>query len=215
YAGGDILMAGAVVANRDAHWDGNGWSALGRGINDWVLALAVAPDGALYAGGSFTTAGGVPASHIARWDGASWSTLGSGITDPNGVYALALIEQELYVGGYFTSAGGKPSYYIAHWMAPPELLFTLDYTFQWNSGQMGAGTSALYADGTFQDSSGFGGTWVYDNVEQRLYRQFVNPCATFAAGQLTGPDTIVGILICRADPDIRGVWQGTLVPGVK
>ena len=41
------------------------------GVNNWVFALAVRPDGLLYAGGRFTTAGGIPASHVARWDGAT------------------------------------------------------------------------------------------------------------------------------------------------
>ena len=76
YAGGFFTTAGGVSANYIAKWDGSSWSALGSGIDNLVLALAVDGAGNLYAGGSFTTAGGVIANNIAKWDGSGWSALG-------------------------------------------------------------------------------------------------------------------------------------------
>jgi len=74
FAGGGFKSAGGVPANRVAKWDGDRWSALDSGLNDWVSAFAVFDDGsgpALYAGGGFTTADGVPSSYIAKWGGCA------------------------------------------------------------------------------------------------------------------------------------------------
>src|SRR5689334_7161244 len=76
-AGGYFTVAGGVVANSIAAYDPatGQWSAMGSGVNNYVRALAVLPNGNLIAGGDFTTAGGAAANYIARWDGASWSPL--------------------------------------------------------------------------------------------------------------------------------------------
>jgi hypothetical protein len=110
-----------VPANYIAKWNGSAWSALGSGINGWVVALAVSGTN-LYAGGFFTTAGGVPATNIAKWDGSAWSALGSGIVcayhsdyDYSSVQALAVSGTDLYAGGAFTTAGGVPATNIAKW----------------------------------------------------------------------------------------------------
>jgi len=128
YAGGEFTTAGGVAANFIAKWNGSSWSALGSGMNDWVLALATFDDGsgggpALYAGGFFTTAGGVAATFIAKWNGSSWSALGSGMNGGSfpGVYALATFDDgsgggpALYAGGEFTTAGGVTANNIAKW----------------------------------------------------------------------------------------------------
>ena len=57
YAGGGSI-AGGVVVNHVAKWDGSSWSSLGGGMNNAVHALAVFDDGsgggpALYAGGGY------------------------------------------------------------------------------------------------------------------------------------------------------------------
>jgi len=123
YAGGDFTLAGGVVVNRVAKWDGTIWSALGSGMNGTVLALAVDGYGNVYAGGEFiadfqeTTT----FNHIAKWDGTSWSTLGTG-TQGSGpshttgyVYALAVFGDDVYAGGFFVTAGGNDAYHIAKW----------------------------------------------------------------------------------------------------
>ena len=65
YIGGTFTVAGEVIANRVAKWDGSSWSALGSGMNNFVSALAVSGSD-LYAGGVFTTAGGKVSAYIAR-----------------------------------------------------------------------------------------------------------------------------------------------------
>jgi hypothetical protein len=66
--GGYFGVANDVIANRIASYDPatGSWSPLGSGMDDYVSALAVLPNGDLVAAGTFTTAGGVPASRIAR-----------------------------------------------------------------------------------------------------------------------------------------------------
>ena len=109
---GDVL----IPINYVARWDGSSWSAVGSGMNNTVMSVAVAGN-TLFAGGIFTTAGGVPANRIARWDGASWSALGSGIGPDNGggaeVRSMATWGTNLYAGGNIGTAGGKISYGIA------------------------------------------------------------------------------------------------------
>jgi hypothetical protein len=107
-----------------ARWDGSTWHPLGQGVDNFVNALAVDPDGNLYATGDFTSAGGIPALRIARWDGTSWFPLGSGLGAEGDYSSISTLAVDglgnLYVGGQFTLAGNKPSAYLAKWCAELE-----------------------------------------------------------------------------------------------
>ncbi len=118
--GGHFKVAGAVIANGIAAWDGASWSAVGTGFtgdetdpNVEIFSLAVY-DGRLIAGGRFKTAGGEPAEHIAAWDGSSWSPMGSG-ADHYIVEALMVYDGKLVAGGWFTAMDGIPAGFIAAW----------------------------------------------------------------------------------------------------
>jgi hypothetical protein len=122
YVGGGFSAAGGVEANNVARWNGTAWSSLGtgaaNGVNNGVVALAVAGNGDVYVGGDFTKAGGVSARSIARWNGTAWSSLGSGIANGtfNNVTALAVAGNgDVYVGGSFYTAGGTAANNIARW----------------------------------------------------------------------------------------------------
>jgi hypothetical protein len=165
YAGGHFLTAGGVSASRIAKWDGQGWSALGSGM-DWpVNVLTVFDDGlgtgpALVAGGQFNTAGGVSASRIAKWDGLAWSALGSGTSHQ--VLALTVFDDgsgpALYAGGTFTTAGGLGANRIARWDGQDWSTLGSGMNEQvWslNGFDDGSGAaSALYAGGLFTSSPG-------------------------------------------------------------
>lgn len=112
YIGGSFNLAGEVVANSVAKWDGDRWTALDSGLNGPVRALAVS-GGDLYVGGYFTTAGGQAATNIAQWNGSRWTALGSGMN--GGVLALAVSGNDLYAGGSYTTAGGSAATNIAKW----------------------------------------------------------------------------------------------------
>lgn len=113
YVAGNFTVIGDVVANGIAKWDGQAWSALGTGMDNQVISLAVSGTN-LYAGGVFTKAGGVEASMIAKWDGSHWSALGAGITGSE-VSEVAVMGDTLYAGGLFINAGGVPISNIAKW----------------------------------------------------------------------------------------------------
>ncbi len=121
---GYFTTAGSVTANFVAKWNGERWSSLGSGVNDYVYALTVFDEGsgpALYAGGEFTTAGGVSANRIAKWNGANWSALGAGVQGGSSpeVHALTVFDDgggpALFAGGTFTTAGGVSANRIAKW----------------------------------------------------------------------------------------------------
>jgi hypothetical protein len=65
YAGGEFTTAGGVSARHVARWDGT-WSALGSGLNNTVLDLAVYGEN-LYVGGTFVTAGAKDSGFIGIW----------------------------------------------------------------------------------------------------------------------------------------------------
>ena len=93
-------------------------TGLTNGVNGPVLALAVAPGGAVYAGGMFSLAGHAPAWNVARWDGTNWYGLGAGILGSftPSIRALAVgPDGRVYVGGSFDEAGGSPVKNIAVW----------------------------------------------------------------------------------------------------
>ena len=122
-ATGVFSMAGDVVVNRVARWDGARWGSVGKGngLSDRALALA-AHDGSLVCGGFFRGAGASYVGGVARWDGATWSALGEGIEDAgacNGcrpyVSALGDYDHDLIAGGNFHRIGGRDANFIARW----------------------------------------------------------------------------------------------------
>ena len=64
---GGFDTAGDVAARNIAWYDGDGWHALGAGLNDLAEAMVVVDD-VLFVGGPFTTAGGGASSGLAVWD---------------------------------------------------------------------------------------------------------------------------------------------------
>ena len=131
-------------------------NALGTGTNNVVLAIAIAPNGAVYAGGVFTLAGGVAdTAYIAKWDGTSWSPLLTGLN--SGVYTLAVApNNDLYIGGVFTNADGTYGDYLCYWdgsafnrVGTVELR-TNGYVYSLAFGNNGH----LYAGGAFTNAGG-------------------------------------------------------------
>jgi len=86
------------------------WSALDKGLNSTVYALAVSGSGDLYVGGAFTNVGSggtavTGLNNIAKWNTATstWSALDKGLNST--VYALAVSGSDVYFGGQFTAVG--------------------------------------------------------------------------------------------------------------
>jgi len=72
--------------NRVAKWDGQGWTAIGRGIDaaheGYAFALHSDGLGGMYVGGGFGAAGGKPSSNLARFDLTDPSIFASGFELP-------------------------------------------------------------------------------------------------------------------------------------
>jgi len=112
YAGGEFSAVGSggtVVAglNKIAKWNGTAWSALDKGLNSVVRALAVSGTD-LYVGGDFTGVGSggtavAGLNGIAKWNGIAWSPLDMGLN--NLVRTLAVGGANVFAGAEFTGVG--------------------------------------------------------------------------------------------------------------
>ena len=110
YVGGFFDHAGGTAAKAVAQWNGSAWSALGSGLDGFLVedvgvqALAVATNGDLYLGGKFTQIGGNPIDNLAKWNGSTWSALGTSL---NGLVAALAVptNNKLYAGGRFGGVG--------------------------------------------------------------------------------------------------------------
>ncbi|MGH7596411.1 MAG: T9SS type A sorting domain-containing protein, partial [bacterium] len=86
------------------------WQALGNGVDDEVLALALAPNHSLYVGGRFTEAVNYDGSttrflnRIALWNGYYYSPLGYGVNGAVTTIASSFDRNRIFVGGEFTEA---------------------------------------------------------------------------------------------------------------
>jgi hypothetical protein len=123
--GNNIYVAGAfsqltksdgttIDVNGIAKWDGTEWSALGSGLTNNLISLAIDSNNILYASGNFTISGTTSLKRIAKWDGTEWSALGNGL---NGAASSIAIDSNdnIYAGGGFTLAGSTTVNRIAKW----------------------------------------------------------------------------------------------------
>ncbi len=123
YAGGIFFTSGGQQTPNIARWDGEEWSSVGGGTNNWVNGLHVFDDGdnsVLVAGGSFTTAGGNSANRVARWDGETWGPIGGGFAgDWPWVEDFETFDEghgpALFAAGWFELAEGSVANRIARW----------------------------------------------------------------------------------------------------
>jgi hypothetical protein len=79
YVAGHFSMADGMPANNIARWDGNAWSPVGGGTDNYVYALQSLPtaNGSdLYAGGLFKHAGSLQSSYMARFSNECSSETG-------------------------------------------------------------------------------------------------------------------------------------------
>jgi hypothetical protein len=119
YAGGYFDGAGGNQANFIAKYSGNGWTALGSGLDGQAVALANDSSNNLYVGGIFTKAGGKTANGIAVWNpgNQTWTGIDSGLTahpvQGRGypsvcVYELAIDSNDnVYAGGDFMAGSSN------------------------------------------------------------------------------------------------------------
>lgn len=135
-AGGSFSQAGDDPAQDVAGFRyPAGWSAIGSGFDNSVLALA-AYHGTLYAAGAFTSSGGTTLHHLASLSSGNW--IDPGFHSFNTLHALTAIGPWLVIGGRF---GGKP------YTAPDEGVTTWDGT---NLAIVGTADGPVYALAGYQ-----------------------------------------------------------------
>lgn len=118
YVAGNFTLAGTVMANRIAAWDGTEWSVLGSGLNAQVNALKVF-NKQLIAGGEFTQAGDKVSPYLAAL---------------NSAYATAVFNSQ---GG---SAVADITVEIDDWVTLPPAPTRSGYTFkEWDTEPDGSG----------------------------------------------------------------------------
>jgi hypothetical protein len=93
------------------------WQALGTGLNDAGVALAIG-NGKLYVGGRFTTAGGVSANRVAQYDlvTGAWSAMGNGFDNQVNGLAVGPNGHVYAVGNFIKNAAGTVTFnHVAEW----------------------------------------------------------------------------------------------------
>ena len=108
----------AGTLNRIAKWNPSTgiWSALGSGLNNICLSIAIDSNDIVYVGGEFTDAGGTSVNSIAKWNPSTdvWYALGSGLSVSCQSIAIDS-NNNVYTGGQFTNAGGTSASHIAYY----------------------------------------------------------------------------------------------------
>ena len=152
--GGLFTTMGGQPANNIAMWDGTHWTALGQGLNDFVVAVA-SFNGELYAGGLFTASGSNTCTRLAKYNATThaWTQVGSGFNDI--VRALEVHQNDLFAGGDFTASGATPIGHVSR-------LVGGTWTQLAGGGLPGQVTSlhslglSLYVGGTFSSAGTIG-----------------------------------------------------------
>ena len=118
YVGGSFEhLAGIANATCFAKYtvSTNTWSTLGSGIDNYINAIQIAPNGIIYIGGKFTTASGnANCKYIAYWSGSAWAPLAAGLNNTVNTLKFAP-DGRLLIGGNFTNADGTNGDYICWW----------------------------------------------------------------------------------------------------
>lgn len=109
YVGGGFEWAGPIAARNVAAWSAStGWRALGAGLVERVVALAVAEDGAVYAAGRSAEGWSVH-----RFADDAWARIG--VADREIAELAVRADGVLLAGGWMTSIDGVDAPRLAAW----------------------------------------------------------------------------------------------------
>jgi hypothetical protein len=209
YVGGNFLLAGGIIVNGLASWDGSTWTQIGtpgRCNGAHTTVRAIGTDGAnLFVGGSFLGIGQTNAPYVARFDGTRWHSLGTGIGPSSSastvVNALVVSNTDVYVGGYFSTAGGVSAQSVARWdgaswhglggpggmvyalAVRPEGLYALGTGY--NGSTYGSAFCKLWNGTSWQDALAF-------NPDDTFTQIFLNDIIGMNSIAFIGGDTYVG-----------------------
>ncbi|MBK7644511.1 MAG: hypothetical protein IPJ19_15945 [Planctomycetes bacterium] len=124
YVTGSLFNPAGANTQGIVRWNGTQWSAVGGGINGYmVYGLLAHDDGsgpALFAVGSFSSAGWFWSNGAAKWNGTTWASLGGNpAAMRESITALAVHDdghrRDIYAGITDTPSFGTTIHGIAHW----------------------------------------------------------------------------------------------------
>lgn len=135
YVGGSFEIMEAKRVNFITKWDGTQWSALGKGLNKNVYAIAVDKSGIVYAGGDFNSSNNNDTlNHFAIWNGEKWF---APTEQPDGkVRAICVKGDSVIIGGDFEMIGDKEFLKIAIWDKEQKQWFPLGNGIESGQGKM-------------------------------------------------------------------------------
>ncbi len=157
YVGGSFEVMEGKRVNFITKWDGTQWSALGKGLNKNVYAIAVDSSGKIYAGGDFTSSNNNDTlNHFAFWDGNKWRAPKE--QPDNRVRAICIKGDSIIIGGDFEMIGQKEFFKVAVWDKKLNQWFPLGNGIQSGMGIMIRSLTVdikgnIYAGGQFSYAS--------------------------------------------------------------
>jgi hypothetical protein len=96
FAAGDFTLAGGVMVNNIARWDGVNWNA--AGCFTGIVKDMVVYNGRLYACGNFTICPNTTAVSFAVWTGTGWQPIPGVVGTVN---TMEVVNSDLFLGGNF------------------------------------------------------------------------------------------------------------------
>ncbi|MEP6975485.1 MAG: hypothetical protein ABI787_07000 [Spartobacteria bacterium] len=190
--------------------------------NDW-LGKSVAISGNTIATGARSN--GAPnhqSAYLFSKPAGGWSgsvtedaklTASDGASDDVFGDSIAIDGAAVVVGAYLDDIGSfvnQGSAYVFE-NDSPDISYVINYIYRFASGARQRGTSTLFADGTFQDSTGSGGTWALTQSGKLTLQYLGAPCDASLTGRFKSTSKVSGTLRCTDGSGDTGNWQGTIV----
>jgi hypothetical protein len=95
-----------------------------------------------------------------------------------------------------------------------DVVLVVEYQSYWINGRRSTGTGWLYADGTFQNSEGHSGRWLYQPEQARiLFQHDIGSCNPLLVAAVKSPSTMLGPIFCTDGTRRFGAVSLTITDG--
>jgi uncharacterized delta-60 repeat protein len=213
--GGGFTIIGGVDRNRIARLNPDGSVDTsfnpGSGANDWVLTLALQPDGQVLLGGYFTTLAGVARANAGRL--STTGALDSFNPAPGwAVDILAVLpDGKILMGGSFSTAAGAPRPKLARLLPSG----SLDLSFA--PGTNGPSGGTYWVDSLAQQTDGriiAGGRFAYLGGQARAHLGRLEPNGPLDSSFTVSASDLVYATVLQTDGRIVVGGQFTNLTGI-
>jgi hypothetical protein len=95
-----------------------------------------------------------------------------------------------------------------------EVVLVVEYQSYWINGRRSTGSGWLHADGTFQNSEGHSGRWLYQPEQGRiLFQHEIATCNPLLVAAVKSPSTMLGPIFCTDGTRRFGAVSLTITDG--